>query len=452
LCFGIIFSAVSSENSGEFRKSINQNYQLLMGSSAQQFFQRFILFYLVLYIVPYGFEYIEALDINPSTPSFWTAPTVWFGETFLGWEFNLKRLMKGFDSKYDFARFLLIATLSVLGALIWGVLASKFKRIKNIRVKTWVITIIRYHVGLTLILYGIAKVLVLQFGEIDLLTLENKLGTFNGMSFLWKFMSYSPFYAQVTGYIEVIAGVLLLFRGTTFLGGVISLIAMINVVFMDIGYDVTVKMFAIHLLLMVMILVGYNAKRLIQFLVFNQTTVAPVKYESLFPDKYKLVRYGLKIGIVAYFSITQFNFQSKRLDQKSAKNEAPSMTSVYFVKNQTINGKDIVDAEVSESVKWETIFINGSSYLKNSLVIQNAQGRRRYFSTETDTVNKTIVFYPLRGKKEDSNTFIYEKLDDKKVRFEGIYQGDTISVMTESKAMEDYIMIKSKRKWIRDLG
>lgn len=424
-----------------------------MATKTQQFFQRFILLYLIFYIFPYGFEYIAALDINPRTPSFWTSITIWFGEIFLGWEFNPDRLMKGFDSKYDVARFLLISILSLLGALIWGFLAGKIQFFKRIRAKTWVITIIRYHVALTLILYGLSKVLVLQFGQLDLLTLENKIGSMTGMQFLWKFMSYSEFYTQVTGYIEVIGGLLLLFRRTTFLGAMISLVAMANVVIIDIGYDVSVKMFAIHLLLMVIVLLGYNAQRIIQFFVLNQTMIQSVKYQSLIPVKYKKVQYILKAAIILYFVISQFNFQNKRLDRRQATNEAPSLSSVYFVKNQTINGTNVDAREnaFSESAKWESIFINGSSYLKNSMVIQNVKGNRRYFTTETDTLKKTILFYPLRGKKEEVSTFTYEEFEDNKVRFEGIYDGDTISVMTQSKAMEDYRLVQSKIKWIRDL-
>ncbi len=414
-------------------------------SNAQQFFQRFILVYIVLYIYPYGFEYI--MELKPDDISFWTPITTWFGETFLGWEFNPKRLMKGFDSKYDYSRFLLIGILSILFTLIWGLLKGRFQRI---RVKTWIITILRYHVGLTMILYGLSKVLVLQFGQMDLLTLESNMGSFTGMGFLWKFMSYSPFYTQVTGYVEVIAGILLLFRGTTFLGSLISFIAMVNVVVIDIGYDVSVKMFAIHLLLMVFVLIAYNTRRILQFSL-NRTNIAPVKYESLIPSRYRKLQYGLKAGIILYFTISQFYFQGKRVDRKNTPNEAPSLTSVYFVEEQTVNGLQLNHPDFPGYLKWETLFMNGSSYLKNSMVIETLEGNRRYFSTKTDTINKTITFYPLRGSEEESNTFTYEKLGNGKVKFEGIYQGDTISVTTTAKSKEDYRLIKNKIKWIRDL-
>ena len=266
----------------------------------------------MLYIYPYGFEYV--VELKPDDISFWVSITTWFGETFLGWEFNMNGLMKGFDSKYDYSRFLLIVILSIFIALTWSFL---FRKRKLIDEKTWLVKILRYHAGLTLILYRLSKVLVLQFGEMDLLSLESKVGSYTGMQFLWKFMSYSSFYTQVTGYVELVVGVLLFFRKTTFLVALPSLIAMVNVAVTDIGYDVSVKMFAIHLLLMVFVLVAYHTRRVLQFS-FNRTNIAPMKYESLFSNKHCKLQYGLKIGVILYFSVSQFYFQGKRSRQTNA--------------------------------------------------------------------------------------------------------------------------------------
>ena len=81
-----------------------------------RYFHKFIFIYLVLYIYPYGFEYIQ--ELKPDTISFWERPTIWFGENAMGWQMNEDRLMKGFDSMYDYSRFVLIALVSFIGALI----------------------------------------------------------------------------------------------------------------------------------------------------------------------------------------------------------------------------------------------------------------------------------------------------------------------------------------------
>jgi len=72
----------------------------------KRFFWRFIGLYIVFYIFPYGFEYIH--EINTADSPIWHSITIWFGEQVFGWEFNKDRLLNGFDSKFDFARFALV--------------------------------------------------------------------------------------------------------------------------------------------------------------------------------------------------------------------------------------------------------------------------------------------------------------------------------------------------------
>jgi len=412
-------------------------------------FERFLLLYLTLYIIPYGFEYIVELELNPNSPSFWTPLTTWFGETFMGWEFDMNRLMKGFDSKYDYSRFSLIFVISILGAVIWRFLDRKITFLK-INVRTWIVTIVRYHVGLTLILYGMSKVFMLQFGEMDLLNLEDEIGTYTGMGFLWKFMSYSAFYTTITGYVEVVGGILLLFRKTTFLGALISFVAMVNVVIIDIGYDVSVKMFAIHLLLMVVILISYDLKKIIRFVVFNKA-VEGVTYPPLFSPKHAKIKHVLKGILLCYFTISQFYFFSERMEREKGENLYPSLTKIFQVEKQLINGKESDSHELPEANKWKKITINGSSRLNNTMIVETNTGRPIYFSIEADTIQKTITFHPFRGDKKETHMFTYEKLSSKEYQFNGVYKGDTLSITTKTKSKEDFRLMRDKFKWIRDL-
>lgn len=255
-------------------------------------FWRFIFLYLILYIYPYGFEYIY--ELKPDTISFWPGITTWFGETFLGWDYKIANLQSGFDSKYDYTRFLLIAIVSLIGAGVWVFIDSKIKRFYTAKLKVLIKTFLRYHVGLTLIIYGLSKVLLLQFGHMDIAGLETKIGNQTGMSFLWKFMSYSEFYTITAGLVEVIGGVLILFRRTTFIGAFILFIAMANVVLMDIGYDVSVKMFAIHLFLMTVLIMSDHLKQMVRFFITNKPTI-PYSFHPLFNTvKSKKFGYSLK--------------------------------------------------------------------------------------------------------------------------------------------------------------
>lgn len=119
-------------------------------SLASRYARRFVFLYVIFYIFPYGFEYLYGFDTN--SISIWTGITQRFGETFLGFTFDPNYLMKGFDSKYDYSRFVLCIVLSGIIAAIWMAVDRQSKARYDQRLHILLRTIVRYHVGLTLII------------------------------------------------------------------------------------------------------------------------------------------------------------------------------------------------------------------------------------------------------------------------------------------------------------
>lgn len=406
---------------------------------------RFIFLYVVLYIYPYGFEYIQ--ELTTSDISFWRGITVWFGETFIGWDLNENNLLNGFDSKYDYSRFLLIIVLSVIGTGIWHFIDTKFAFSYTSKLKVLLQTILRYHVALTLILYGLSKVFMLQFGEMDINRLETPMGNQTGMSYVWAFMSYSKLYTMTSGWIEVIGGVLLLFRKSTFIGAFILFIAMANVVLIDIGYDVRVKMFAIHLFFMTLLLMSDHFKRMINFFIYTKPT-SPHIEPSLFNGKNsKKIGYALKGGLLLYFLISNVLIFSNRIHSQTD-NRYPSLTSFHTIEIFKINGHTIPAS--SKDRAWKTLSINGASYIPETLMITLENGYGTNYSFEADTLAKTISFHPFRGDTSDLYQFRYQELSNKEFIFEGTHKDDTLWMKTTSKTLKDYQLTAQRFKWVTD--
>ncbi|MFT5891733.1 MAG: hypothetical protein ACI9Y7_001840, partial [Dokdonia sp.] len=296
-------------------------------------------------------------------------------------------------------------------------------------------------------LYGLAKVFMLQFGEMDLNRLEGTIGNQNGMSYLWTFMSYSKFYSMTSGWIEVIGGLFLLFRKTTFIGTIILFIAMANVVLIDIGYDVRVKMFAIHLFFMTFILLTYDFKRLMNFLIFNKATVPSVLPPLFITKKSKRIGYVLKGSLLLYYLVSSSISFSNRIDNQTG-NKYPSLTGFHTIELYTINGDTM---STHEDLAWKTISINGASYIPETLMITKENGYGDNFSFEADTLANIIKFHPMRGDTNDVYQFTYQKLPDQKFVFEGMHDQDTIQIKTTVKTINDYQLTSQGIKWITDL-
>lgn len=417
----------------------NQSYSLL-----SKLFLRFTFLYLLFYIYPYGFEYIQ--ELNTSDYSIWKSITIWFGETFLGFEMDRDRLLNGFDSQYDYSRFLLITVLAIIGTFIWIIIDSKFQKDYDDKLNTLTRTILRYHVGLTLIIYGLAKVFMLQFGVMGLDTLESKVGDNNAMGFLWTFMSYSKFYTMSTGWIEFIGGVLLLFRRTTFIGSFILFLSMINVVLIDIGYDVRVKMFAIHLLIMTVLLLSSHFKSLINLFLLNKPTESIVEKPLFVDSRYVKVGYFLKAAILTYFVISCFITYKERIHRQKA-NRYTSMTRYHKIEHKMINGDTIA---VTDSSRWNILSINGNKYRPEHLRIVKMDKSQERYSFTADTVGHTIDF--ITNSDSIAYQFRYKELEAGKFIFDGVSaKGDSIWFQTTSKSLNDYPLSANHIRWITDL-
>lgn len=92
----------------------------------------------------------------------------------------------------------------------------------------------RWHVALSLFIYGFAK--TLQFSptsEVDAAT-----NTLTGQQLMWAFYGYSLGYAKFLGVVEMLGAGLLLFRRTVLLGCLVVTTVLVNVIAQDIVYDV----------------------------------------------------------------------------------------------------------------------------------------------------------------------------------------------------------------------
>ena len=111
------------------------------------------------------------------------------------------------------------------------------------RLFVWLHTLMRFLLGATMLWYGWAKVLPLQFAmTLDYMALE--AAQHNPRDLLWAFMIGSRDYQIFTGFVEVAGGLLLLTRRTAMLGAIISMAAMANVLALDISYDEPIKFLA----------------------------------------------------------------------------------------------------------------------------------------------------------------------------------------------------------------
>lgn len=107
--------------------------------------------------------------------------------------------------------------------------------------------LVSYYLSLQLLVYGLDKVLGTQFYFPEPNTLFTPLAQLDKDLLYWSTMATSKLYLIATGSIECLGAVLLWFRRTRYLGGLVTLAVMTQVVLINFGFDISVKLHSLVL-------------------------------------------------------------------------------------------------------------------------------------------------------------------------------------------------------------
>ena len=350
---------------------------------------RFAFVYLGLYsLVPIGMSAERTFHdhlLFPAIDRFWVTLSVWTATHLLRFtDFNPRYL--GSDSVVSWARLTLLVLIALAAAVVWF-LADRH-RTQYRRLHEWLRLMIRVSIGLTMVSYGIQKMMVVQMAPLSPHQLAAPLGYFAPRQLLWAFMGASPGYEAFTGAVEVAGGVLLFFPRFTALGALVTIVAMTNVFLLNVFYDVAVKMFSFHLLLMAVFLLLPDVPRLAAVLLFNREA-PPAERPKLFPwDRYS--RLASTLPILFGIAVIALTLATERSIDRAAGQARPAAVPFYGT-------WDVAEFAVSgtphpplttDGVRWQKVVFDDRGYVS----IQRMDGSLIWATIQIDQGARKISF------------------------------------------------------------
>ena len=167
---------------------------------------------------------------------------------FLTFLWQIPTLTLDSDSKGMYLWAVTWAAVSVLAALgyLWGKKSGKFL----VFIQTNFPSFVAFYLSLQLFRYGWDKVFKHQFYLPEPNTLFTPLGYLDKDILYWSTMGSSYSFTVFGGIMELIPAVLLLFRPTRIIGAAITFGVFLQVLMINIGFDITVKCLSGFLLLL----------------------------------------------------------------------------------------------------------------------------------------------------------------------------------------------------------
>lgn len=306
---------------------------------------RFFFLYFILQAVPLDPQFYKAIfSINWADLHY---PDI----------FNITRYAPRFYSESDsFANWGVVAIIALIGFVIWTV--ADRKREEYNLLYYWLRVIVRYRLAIGVIGYGFLKFFPLQAPFPSLSNLNTHYGDFSD----WKVFSLSlgivPGYESFLGLVEILAGLLLLYRKTATIGAFIIIFFTGNVFMSNLAYEGGEHVYSLYLLTLALFVLSHDAVRLYTFFAQAQA-VHPNRFRPLYPERWqRLGRYAAK-ALFVFFFVFLYGFKAYsgfRHDAYQFPKEAglSNAAGLYDVSEFRINNR-VLPYSATDPVRWKDV-------------------------------------------------------------------------------------------------
>jgi hypothetical protein len=351
------------------------------------------------------------------------------------------------DTHYLYLVLLGCLLITALITVIWSVLDRK--RPEYTRLHGLFRIFLRYSLSYMILLYGMDKVIKLQFPAPSLSRLIENYGDSSPMALMWTFMGFSTAYTIFGGLAEVAAGILVLFRKTTLLGALLAAGVMANVAIMDFSYDVSVKLYAVNLMLMALVLVAPDTKRLLDVFLLNRTA-PPADLGTLPTEPRRRWAYLVLKTLVVLYLLVPLTLRNLKTYREVGPH-APkfSLYGLYRVDAFRSNGV-LKPALLDDAGRWRYVAIES----KDTLYVKHMDDSLTRYSVQYDAKTHTAVIHsdPAKstGDATPSSGSLVASQQGGKLELSGVVDGQTLEVDLEPVDPQKFLLNSRGFHWISE--
>jgi hypothetical protein len=309
-----------------------------------------------------------------------------------------------------------------VACLVWSALDKRKSYPKHLAALR---VYVRYLLMFPLFVYAAVKIVKIQFPDPEPDALLQMYGDSQSARLLWMFMGHSYVYSAFIGMAELTAGLLLCFRRTTTLGAIIASATLLNVLLLNICFNVGVKLWSFNLLVMAVFLVSLDARRIANVIVLQRPALPAVAHPlpSLpYLDRWLGERWrrrgksALKIVLIGLGA-----FSALVPVKKYRKPPAPALFGIYDVESFKRNGES-VPLVITDVDCWRGVVVN--SY--GQLTVRFMDDKAVRYRVKTDAERKTVALSTWDEDASQKTVLTYSVIDPEHLTLEGRFAGAMI--------------------------
>lgn len=358
----------------------------------------------------------------------------------IGYQYSFQSTGSG-DKTVDYLQAFTLLMIGVAVTVIWSLLDRRRSSYPGLN--KWFRLFLRFALGTTMLSYGMVKAIPLQMSAPGLQRLLEPYGHFSPMGVLWASIGASKGYEMFAGFMELTAAVLLFIPQLSLLGAMVAFADSVQIFTLNMTYDVPVKLFSLHLILMSLVLIAPEASRIARVLVFNRTA-EPSQQPPLFRRRrLALIALALQLGCGAYLTLDQYSGARQSWFQRGGGAPRIALYGVWNIEQMTIDGQTRSPL-VTDYARWRRLLLQSAT----GLTFQRMDDTFLSYGAKTDMAAKTIAL--TTGPSTPAQIFTFQRPDPERLILDGTLDGHKIHMETRRFDPGKFPLLTRGFNWIQE--
>ncbi len=345
------------------------------------------------------------------------------------------------DKTIDWLHAFLLVVLAAAVTLVWSV--ADRRRPHYASLHKWFQVFMRFAAGTTMVGYGIVKAIPLQMPAPPLTRLLEPYGNFSPMGVLWYSIGASFPYERFAGSMELTAAVLLFIPRLSMLGAMVLVADSVQIFTLNMTYDVPVKLFSFHLILIGLYLLAPEMRRLLNVLVLDRA-VGPSAMPPL--ARRPAVGWALVAAQVVfgcYVLVTALVGARQSFATFGAGAPPPPLYGIWTVEKMEVNGVERAPL-VTDWGRWRRVIVQSAT----TMMFWRMDDTFVSFPATVDTAAKSIAF--TGGDKHSIGKLTYAQPSPDVLVLDGDLNGQKLHLETRLFDKNRFLLLSTGFHWVQE--
>ncbi len=353
--------------------------------------------------------------------------THWVARTFFGVDVPLDDVSGG-ETLFFWIQWSWLLVASVVTTAVWSL---RDRRRGYAALHAWGWLAVRVLLAASMLEYGMTKVIPTQFPAPPLTALVTPAGEMTLSALLWTTIGSAPAYQIATGCVEVLAGVLLLLPRTVPLGALLALVSMVQVLLLNLTFDIGVKLVTAHLIVLALML-------LVPAIRMRQDTTLEVRLKAPAIGRVLLVVLGV------YLLATQAWINWKFWQVGGGGRPKSVLYGIWNVERLSLDGQ-ARPAELNDyDRRWRRVIFDAPGVA----VFQRTDDSFARYGVSIDQGTGTLAL-TKGGSRAWGARFTFDRTSDGGLRLDGEMDGHRIQADLQRVDPSAFPLLNSGFRWVR---